>query len=451
MTPSSRPTPPARAQTRRGGARFAAATLTGLVFFLLPIRVGGEWTIPFDLLVNLIKEGAPTAVRLYAAAATVAAALLTLAAAAVRRRDGGRPALLGHFATGPVFTVLRTAGAVLAVMVVAGVGPAAVLDEGVGPLIFESVVLSVAVIVPIGAVFVSLLVSYGGLEFIGTLARPVMRPVFKVPGRGALDALASFVGSYSIGLYVTNRMYLEGRYTTREAATIATCFSSVSLGFFAVVAATLDLMPYFPVIVGSVLLLSVLLSALLVRIPPLSRLPDDYLGEGAPEPEPERPLLRAALRSALERARNAEGVGRECARSFAEGVRLALVILPSIMAVGTAAILIAQHTPLFDWLGRPLEPVIALLGVPDPEVVAPASLVGISEMFLPALLGAGAAVEAKFFIAVLSLTQLLFFSATIPLLLELDVPVRLRDCIALFLLRTAVSIPLVALITHIVF
>src|SRR5690606_39718303 len=138
------------------------------------------------------------AVRLYAAAATVVAALLTLVAAVVRRRDRGPAAFLGHFATGPVFTVLRTAGAVLAVMVVAGVGPAAVLDEGVGPLIFDSVVLSVAVIVPLGAVFVSLLVSYGGLEFIGTLARPAMRPVFTVPGRGALGALGSFVGSDSI-------------------------------------------------------------------------------------------------------------------------------------------------------------------------------------------------------------------------------------------------------------
>src|SRR5690606_11742573 len=138
-------------------------------------------------------------------------------------------------------------------------------------------------------------------------------------------------------------------------------------------------------------------------------------------------------------------------RSFAEGMRLALVILPSIMAVGTAAILVAQHTPLFDWLGRPLEPVIALLGIPDPAVVAPASLVGISEMCLPALLTVGAAVEAEFFIAVLSLPHILSFPAAITLLLELDVPVRLRDCIALFLLRTAISIPLVALLSHLVF
>ncbi|WP_017537120.1 YjiH family protein [Nocardiopsis halophila] len=451
MSDAPRSAAPAAAPPRTAAVRFAAATLTGLFFFLLPLRVGGAWTIPFDLLVSAIRDGAPTLVRFTVLALITISALLTLGAAAQRALGRTWPVDLSPFATGWVFTAIRLAGAAVAVMVVSGTGPAALLDEGVGPMIFDSVVVAVAVIVPIGAVFVTLLVSYGGLEFIGTLARPVMRPLFRVPGRGALDALASFVGSYSIGLYVTNRMYLEGRYSARESATIATCFSSVSLGFFAVVAATLDLMPYFPLIVGSVLGLSVVLAAVLVRIPPLSRKPDTYAAEPRPEPEPEGPLVRTAVRRAVERAGASRGVARECATGFAEGVRLALVILPTILAVGTAAVLAAQHTPVFDWLGRPLEPVIALLGIPDADVVAPASLVGLSEMFLPALFATGAAVEAKFFVAVLSLTQLLFFSATIPLLLELDVPVRLRDCLALFVLRTTLSIPLIALIVHLVF
>lgn len=451
MTDVPRSAAEAAAPPRTAALRFAAATLTGLFFFLLPLRVDGAWTIPFDLLVSAIRDGAPTVVTYTVLAMVALSAVLTVAAKAQRTLGRTGPVDLSPFATGWVFTLIRVAGAVLAVMVVFGIGPAAVLDEGVGPMIFNSVVTAVAVIVPIGAVFVTLLVSYGGLEFIGTLARPVMRPLFKVPGRGALDALASFVGSYSIGLYVTNRMYLEGRYTARESATIATCFSSVSLGFFAVVAATLDLMPYFPLIVGSVLLLSVVLAVVLVRIPPLSRKPDTYAAEPRPEPEPEGALVRTAVRRAVERAGGAQGVGRECATGFAEGLRLALVILPTILAVGTAAVLAAQHTPVFDWLGRPLEPVIALLGIPDADTVAPASLVGISEMFLPALFAAEAAVEAKFFVAVLSLTQLLFFSATIPLLLELDVPIRLRDCLALFVLRTAISIPIIALIVHLVF
>lgn len=98
-----------------------------------------------------------------------------------------------------------------------------------------------------------------------------------------------------------------------------------------------------------------------------------------------------------------------------------------------------------------MEPLIMLLGIPDAHLVAPASLVGIAEMFLPALFVVEAAVEAKFFIAVLSLSQVLFFSAVIPLLMEVDVPVTLKDMLILFVLRTLIAMPIIAVITHIVF
>lgn len=82
----------------------------------------------------------------------------------------------------------------------------------------------------------ALLVGYGLLEFIGTFCRPIMRPLWKTPGRSAIDAVASFVGSYSLALLITNRVYKEGKYTTKEAAIIATGFSTVSATFMIIIA-----------------------------------------------------------------------------------------------------------------------------------------------------------------------------------------------------------------------
>ncbi|CAM4081312.1 hypothetical protein Gste01_02132 [Geobacillus stearothermophilus ATCC 7953] len=61
--------------------------------------------------------------------------------------------------------------------------------------------------------------------------------------RRLIDAVASFVGSYSIGLLITNKVFKEGKYTVKEAAIIATGFSTVSVTFMVVVAKTLGLMP----------------------------------------------------------------------------------------------------------------------------------------------------------------------------------------------------------------
>lgn len=54
--------------------------------------------------------------------------------------------------------------------------------------------LPLSILIPVGAIALSLLVGYGLLEFIGVLMQPIMRKVFNTPGESAIDAVASFVG-----------------------------------------------------------------------------------------------------------------------------------------------------------------------------------------------------------------------------------------------------------------
>ena len=51
------------------------------------------------------------------------------------------------------------------------------------------------------------LLNYGIVDFIGSLMEPLMRPVFKIPGRGAVNAIASFVSSASVGVLITSKLY----------------------------------------------------------------------------------------------------------------------------------------------------------------------------------------------------------------------------------------------------
>src|SRR5699024_3408793 len=64
------------------------------------------------------------------------------------------------------------------------------------------------------------------------------------PGKSAVDAVASFVGSYSIGLLITNKVYKSGSYTHKEAVVVATGFSTVSAAFMIIVANTLGIIQH---------------------------------------------------------------------------------------------------------------------------------------------------------------------------------------------------------------
>ena len=423
--------------------RFVTSFAAGFAFFLWPLQLGDRFTVPFDLVVQWILETAPGAVAFYCLGLIVLGALASLLA---RRRQG-------------FWTAYRSSGWIVFVRVLAvplaGIyffrfGPDLLLQASVRDLMWSTLAFSVGVIVPIGAALLSLFVEYGVLDFVGTLMRPVMRPLFRLPGRAALDSVTSWVGSYSVGLYLTRRLFEGGFYTRREAYTIVTCFSTVSIGFVAVVAQTLGLLHLFPVIFFVYFVLVYALTMIFARVWPVSTTPDSYVAPESRELDAERPLLREAWQRALSRAGSAPGFVLTFGRGFRDGLVLASTILGSILTVGTSALLVARETPLFDWLGLPLVPVLHALGLPDAELVAPAALAGICEMYIPALLVRDAALPARFFVAVLSISQLIFFSAVGPMMLDMfqKVPIRARELVAIFLMRTAILIPVVALVTR---
>lgn len=413
--------------------------VVGLGFFVLPVPIGGTWTVAFDVAVKEVLSRWPTAVG------TWCLGLIALGAVGgvLARRD----ARFAGFRAGPALTVLRWIGLVLAVLLLTGLAPVWLSAKPVGGLMWGVLVASVGVIVPLGAAVLNVLVGYGMIELLGTWMRPVMRPLFRLPGRAALDDLMSWLGSYSVGLYVTRKLVDEGRYTRREAFLIATGFSTVSVGFVGVVCSTLDLLHLFPVVFGTYFVVVYALAAIQARVWPATSIPDETLVPA--DPEPEVPASRAWA-VALERARTAPGVLSVLREGLIDGILLAAAILGTILAVGTGATALAEYTPAFQVLGQPLVPVIAALGLPDAELLAPAVLAGITEMYIPALLVRDASIEGRFFVAVLSISQLVFFSSVAPMMLDLfrDVPIRAGHLLAIFAFRTAILVPVLAVVTH---
>ncbi|MGD8869831.1 MAG: YjiH family protein [Gemmatimonadales bacterium] len=442
--------------------RFIVSGSVGLAFFLLPVPWQGRLTVPFDIAVRRVTDGTPTVLAVYCLTLIMLGAVATVLARTLGGGGSGgashgvapAPAwrLLSRFRTTGPLAALRLLGAPLAVIYFFRFGPEALLQPSIADLMWNTLVFNVGVIIPIGAVFLLLFVRYGFLEFVGVLMRPVMRPAFRLPGRSALDSLTSWVGSYSVGLYLTRQLFREGYYNRRETYTIVTCFSTVSIGFVAVVVQTLDLLHLFTLICIIYFISIYLLTAILARTWPIARVREEYFGVARREAdtdESRRGLWQEAWRRGMAQAEGSASVLRTLRDGLTDGVLLASTILGSILAVGTAALLLAQGTPLFEWLGSPFVPLLSLLGIPDAEIVGPAVLVGITEMYIPALLVTDAELSARFFVALLSITQLIFFSSLGPMVLDMfqEVPVRAWELAVLFLIRTAILVPLLALVT----
>ncbi len=99
------------------------------------------------------------------------------------------------------------------------------------------------------------------------------------------------------------------------------------------------------------------------------------------------------------------------------------------------------------------EPLLNLLALPDADKIAPTVLLSIAEVALPAIIisGADVAPMSVFFVCTLSTIQIIFFTESANAILESDIPLSVKDLIVIFLIRTILAIPLVALATHLIF
>ncbi len=351
-------------------------------------------------------------------------------------------------------------GAVYTVMFVFKLGPEQIIGSATGGVVLEAIVMQTAWILILGGMLVPLLLNFGGIDFFGSLLQPFMRPVFTLPGESAIDATASFVSSSSIAVYITSKLYKSNVYTKREACVIATSFSAVSVGFAALSVSTVGLLHKFTLIYFTAFAIAFLITIIIARIPPLSKKPDVYF-DGRSQTEEERKsdthfslrLFKVGLDRAVNKANEAGSVIGKLYLGMLDGAKLMPKVIPFLAAVGITGLIIAEYTPLFTWLGTPLVPLLNLLRIPDATRVASASLVGIAEMYLPVLVVAehGLSEAARYFVVTLALVQIIFFSETATVMLATGIPVSITDLIILFLERTLIAIPIVAIFMHLLF
>lgn len=412
--------------------KIALLSSIGIFLFFVPIEWQGKNTLFIDHASSwLISQQRPL---------TLAFILLLMTYGAFS------PFFNGQFRRGwgnKLFTLIKIAGLGLAVLYLTRTAPAWAMAPDMLPFLFEKLALSVGLLIPIGAIALTFLIGFGLLELVGVLLEPLMRPLFRTPGTSAIDAVASFVGSYSIGLLITDHSYQKGRYSIREAMIIGTGFSSVSATFMIIVAKTLGIMDAWLYFFWSTLLITFVVTMITAYLPPISRMNNDAK-QRLPDHAKGQRWQQAKL-SGIKHYSLSPKWHAMLLANFKNGLNMAAIVAPSILAIGFMGLILAHYTPVFDYLGYVLKPFLWLTGIDQLSQYSGALASGLAEMFLPSILLAKAELPIRYIAAVTSISSILFFSGSIPCLLATKIPMNISHLVIIWLLRTVLSLLLASL------
>lgn len=446
--------------------KFFLPSLVGILLFVFPMKYNGEVTIPIAILSNYVQTWSSEYIaEIILGLITISfwGGLLYKLLAIYHKKNKkeessswmNQSLIKSLFDTSMLWLVIRGFSFVFAVFVYFHIGTEAVYSEATGAFVYYDLLPILFAVFLLAGLFLPLLLNFGLLEFTGTLLKKVMKPVFGLPGRSAVDAIASWLGDGTIGVLLTSKQYEDGFYTEREACVIGTNFSLVSVTFSIVVINTVGLSNLFVPFYLTVTFACIIAAIVIPKLPPLSRKKNKLVDGRTPEEEvipKDMTGFSYGLNQALKQAEGQSVVKTVLVEGSKNVIEMWIGVIPIVLTIGTIALILAEFTPVFRILGLPFLPILQLLQIPDAAAASQTLFAGFADMLLPSVMIANVESElTRFVVAAVSVSQLIYLSEVGALLIASKIPVKMKDLIIIFIERTLITLPIIAFIAHIIF
>ncbi|WP_297518981.1 YjiH family protein [uncultured Clostridium sp.] len=438
--------------------KFILPSLLGVLLFMVPIKTADGITIPVAFLSGFITTSLESYLPLILTIMITTIAILSTVTKFIKPSFIiNNKTLYSLFNTSNIWYSVRIIGAIFALLTFFGVGPEFIISENTSGLLLTGLLPTLFGVFLFAGLFLPLLLNFGLLEFCGTMLTKIMKPLFGLPGRASVDCLTSWIGDGTIGVILTSRQYEEGHYTEKEACTIGTAFSAVSITFSFIIISQVGLQHMFVPFYITITFAGIIAAIILPKIGPLKNKSTKYYNDMEPQSSDLIPKGHTSFSYGLELAVTKASTSTGLKGFISEGIHNVLDImvgvLPVVMAMGGIALILAEYTPIFKILGLPFIPLFWLLNIPHASEAASTILVGFADMFLPSVIIAqdGIAEITKFVVACVSVTQLIYMSEVGSVILGSSIPINIKELFIIFIQRTLITLPIIAIIAHILF
>ena len=439
-------------------SKFLIPSLIGILLFMVPIKTSEGLTIPVAYFSGLVSNSLADKLPLILTIIISATAIISVLTKIFKPNFILKSETLNSlFNVSTLWFVSRILGAVFAICTYFQIGPAFIISDATAGTVLNGLLPTLFGVFLFAGLLLPLLLNFGLLEFCGSMLTKIMKPLFGLPGRASVDCITSWIGDGTIGVLLTSKQYEQGFYNKKEACIIGTAFSAVSITFSFVIISQVGLQHMFVPFYLTITLAGIIAAIIIPRIGPLKKKSTecyDGVTHQSTELLPEgHTSFSYGIELAIEKASSTKGLKSLAVEGVKNVLDMWIGVIPVVMAMGGTALILAEYTPIFKILGIPFIPLFWLLKIPNATDAAGTILVGFADMFLPSVMIAkeGMPEITKFVVACVSVTQLIYMSEVGSVLLGSSIPINFKELFIIFIQRTLITLPIIAIIAHLLF
>lgn len=423
--------------------RFWLFSFVGLLIFVIPIKIGGNEQIGLMLIGGRIT-------RLLGDAADYVIYAFALGGTLLFMKE--RKKRCSNFFD-ILMSLLSLLGIVCMTLYIFGIAPPFLEDERFMPFIMSQVLYPTLLYTGLSPLFMPFLLDSGLLEFVGVALRPVLRPLFKLPGRAAVITVSAFFGSAPVGIVVVDNLYKDGRFTHKEAFIVGTNFATTAISFMVILGNLGGILDYWGIYFLACLIGLAVIAVFMARLYPARNIPDttfngiDYDDEN--DGIKNGFLIKRMLLAGYEKAGAMGNLGLSCLGMIKTSAVLLCNIMASTCGMVVLGLAVNYYTSILEWCGYLFYPFALLAGLGDPLTVGKGAASALLVPSLPAVYAAGvSSLASKIVLCSMPVLGIISVPLTMPIFFNSVVRYRAKHLLIVYIERMILTILVVSVIVN---
>ncbi|WP_438649085.1 hypothetical protein [Romboutsia sp.] len=327
-------------------------SLIGIIIFCIPIKLNGQsLTIIYHIAYKLQSDVGPfieVCIILYVTLGCI------------------KPIIKNNKKDNSILTYIPLFSILIILSIFYGKNEIILLDDNIALLMYE-LILNISTVFPLSAIFITFLMNYGFLDVVESYSHSFMKRNLNLSGKTLVNILIYLCTDCFCGMFMTNKLYNEGKIRESEACNIILNFSILSFPMILYTSKDLNIKSINLISIS--LLILIITNLIMSRTYPINNKKKSYyIKTNYKETVHKKDKLEKAVKKYLSN-KTKTNIFKSIINNLEESIFVLMKLIPNLVLVLYLGQIIVNSNLIGEIINILINPILELLTIENKEAL----------------------------------------------------------------------------------